>query len=227
MMRESSQGKRMSATDYAYNSLKKQIISGTLTPNQSIVEQTLSTDLEVSRTPLREAIQRLEFEDLLVRKPNGRLKVAPISIKDVEEIFIVRSKLESVAVEQAIDNMTQKDKNRLSHLSLMIEEMSKQKVIDEVVNYGEQFHYYIYQLSNNKTIIKILMQLKDHIDRYRRLTPLKRSIESRGTVNEHQLILDYMIDKNKNEAKKAMESHIINSMNSIVEKIKTDSQFNN
>ena len=181
----------------------------------------------MSRTPLREAIQRLEFEDLLVRKPNGRLKVAPISIKDVEEIFIVRSKLESVAVERAIDNMTQKDKNRLSHLSLMIEEMSKQKVIDEVVNYGERFHHYIYQLSNNKTIIKILMQLKDHIDRYRRLTPLKRSIESRGAVNEHQLILDYMIDKNKDKAKKAMESHIINSMNSIVEKIKTDSQFNN
>src|SRR5690625_5994664 len=64
-----------------------------------------------------EAIQRLEYEDLLTRKANGRLKVSPISIKDVEEIFIVRSKLEAVAVEQASDNMTGEDEKRLSHLT--------------------------------------------------------------------------------------------------------------
>src|SRR5690625_5992505 len=58
-----------------------------------------------------EAIQRLEYEDLLTRKANGRLKVSTISIKDVEEIFIVRSKLEAVAVEQAIDNMTEEDRS--------------------------------------------------------------------------------------------------------------------
>src|SRR5699024_10179251 len=131
--------RRSSAMEYAYSSLKKQIINGTLLPNQSIVEQTLSKELEVSRTPLREAIQRLEYEDLLTRKANGRLKVSPISIKDVEEIFIVRSKLEAVAVEQDIDNMTGEDEKRLSHLTFMIEEMSKQKIIEEVVNYGEQF----------------------------------------------------------------------------------------
>lgn len=97
MNKNASQGRWASATDYAYHVLKKQIIHGTLSPNQSIVEQTLSKELEVSRTPLREAIQRLEYEDLLTRKANGRLKVSPISIKDVEEIFIVRSKLEAVS----------------------------------------------------------------------------------------------------------------------------------
>lgn len=225
MTKDVSQGRWVSATDYAYQTIKKQIIDGTLSPNQSIVEQTLSKDLEVSRTPLREAIQRLEYEDLLTRKANGRLKVSPISIKDVEEIFIVRSKLEAVAVEQAIDNMTEEDEKKLSHLTLMIEEMSKQKVIEEVVNYGEQFHKYIYQLSNNQTVIKILLQLKDHIDRYRRLTPLKETKEPKKVVNDHQLILDYMIDKDKEGAKDAIETHIIKSMKSIVEKIKTDSQF--
>lgn len=222
--KNSSQGRWASATDYTYHVLKKQIINGTLSPNQPIVEQTLSTELEVSRTPLREAIQRLEYEDLLTRKANGRLKVSPISIKDVEEIFIVRSKLEAVAVEQAIDNMTGEDEKRLSHLTFMIEEMSKQKVIEEVVNYGEQFHKYIYQLSNNQTVIKILLQLKDHIDRYRRLAPSKEG-KPRTVVNEHQLILDYMIEGNKDKAKKAMETHIIKSMNSIVEKIKANSQL--
>src|SRR5690625_5009872 len=169
MMNNVSQDRRLSAPDFAYQTLKNQIIGGTLAPDQPIVEQTLSTEREVSRTPLREAIQRLEYEDLLTRKANGRLKVSTISIKDVEEIFIVRSKLEAVAVEQAIDNMTEEDEKKLSHLTFMIEEMSKQKVIEEVVNYGEQFNKYIYQLSNNQTVIKILLQLNINIVRYRRL----------------------------------------------------------
>src|SRR5699024_12866930 len=69
--------RRSLAMEYAYSSLKKQIINGTLLPNQSIVEQLLSKELEVSRTPLREAIQRLEFEGLLIRRANeiGRAHV--------------------------------------------------------------------------------------------------------------------------------------------------------
>jgi len=224
-MNEVSQNRRLSAPDFAYQTLKNQIINGTLAPDQPIVEQTLSEKLEVSRTPLREAIQRLEYEDLLTRRNNGRLKVSSISIKEVEEIFIVRSKLEAVAVEQAIDNMTKADEEKLSHLTLMIEEMSKQKVIEEVVNYGEQFHKYIYQLSNNQTVIKILLQLKDHIDRYRRLIPLEKSHKSKYQVNDHRLILNFMIDRNKDEAKHAMEEHIITSMHSIVRKVKEDSSL--
>src|SRR5699024_5848661 len=137
---------------------------------------------------------------------------------------IVRSKLEAVAVEQDIDHMTGEDEKRLSHLTLMSEEMSKQKIIEEVVNYDEQFHKYIHQLSNNQTVIKILLQLKDHIDSYRRLAPSKEG-KPRTVVNEHQLSMEYMLKGNKDKAKKAMETHIIKSMNSIVEKIKANSQL--
>ncbi|HLR72482.1 MAG TPA: GntR family transcriptional regulator [Pseudogracilibacillus sp.] len=224
-MENLTSGRRSSATEYAYRSLKKQIINGALLPNQSIVEQSLSKELEVSRTPLREAIQRLEFEDLLIRKANGRLKVAPISIKEVEEIFIVRGKMEAIAVEQAIDNMKEKDRKNLSHLSFMIEEMHKQKLIGEVVRYGEEFHKYIYQLSDNKTVIKILLQLKDHVDRYKRLIPIKDSNKNDKSSNDHKLILEYMIHKKKKEASEAMENHIIKSMHSIVEKIKNDERI--
>ena len=217
--------RRSSAMEYAYSSLKKQIINGTLLPNQSIVEQTLSRELEVSRTPLREAIQRLEFEGLLIRRANGRLKVAPLSIKEVEEIFIVRAKLEAIAVERAIDNMTEEDMKKLSHLSFMIEEMHKQKIIEEVVHYGEEFHQYIYQLSDNQTVIKILLQLKDHVDRYKRLIPIKNSNKSDKSSNDHKLILEYMKNKKKREASEAMENHIMNSMYSIVEKIKNDERL--
>lgn len=211
--------------EFTYNQLKEQIIDGTLVPNQPIVEQTLSKELEVSRTPLREAIQRLEFEDLLERKSNGRLKVAPISIKDVEEVFKVRSKLEAIAVNEAITNMNDEDIEQLTHLSFMIDQMHQQKVIKEVIRYGEKFHNYIYQLSDNKTVIKILSQLKDHIDRYRQLTPLNQSGENCESINEHHIILQHMIEGNGEEASNIMEKHIMQSMHSIIEKIKHDEQL--
>lgn len=220
-----TESRRLSATEYAYNQMKKQIIDGILSPNQSIVEQTLSKELEVSRTPLREAIQRLEFENLLQRKANGRLKVAPISLKDVEEVFKVRSKLEAIAVSEAITNLTEEDIEQLTHLSFMIDQMNQKRIIKEVILYGEKFHNYIYQLSKNKTVIKILSQLKDHIDRYRQLTPLNQSNESSESINDHHIILQHMIDGNSEEASNIMEKHIMRSMQSIIEKIKHDEQL--
>lgn len=224
-MRELTPSRRPSAMEHAYNELKTQIIDGTLLPNQSIVEQSVSKELEVSRTPLREAIQRLELEALLTRKSNGRLKVAPLSIKEVEEVFQVRSKLETIAVEDAMNNMTDEDMEQLTHLSFMINQMHQQKIMKEVIRYGEKFHHYIYELSGNKTVIKLLSQLKDHIARYRQLTPMNESGESCESINEHQLILRYMIDGDVERASSTMEKHITRSMYSVMERISSDKQI--
>src|SRR5690625_6387820 len=66
--------KHMSTADYAYQILKKNILTGKLAPEALIVEEQLASELDISRTPLREALQRLEIEELVVRRPNGRLR---------------------------------------------------------------------------------------------------------------------------------------------------------
>ncbi|NRG43991.1 GntR family transcriptional regulator [Bacillus sp. CRN 9] len=95
---------RVSAKDIVYTKLKKGIISCEFKPGQAIIEDDLASELEVSRTPLREALQRLEIEELVIRQQNGRLKVAPVSVKEVKELFLVRSMLEGIVVLEAIEN---------------------------------------------------------------------------------------------------------------------------
>lgn len=212
--------RKVSTRDFAYTEIKKMIITGELAPDRPIVEDRLATQLEISRTPLREALQRLEIEELVVRQQNGRLKVAPISVQEVKEIFNVRSKLEEIVILQAIYHATEDDIRHLANLTLMIRETYRQKNIEDILYYGNKFHQYLYDLSQNKTVVNILSQLNDHISRYRRLIPIQRLTRFKDSVEEHEHILQCIKDKDKDGAVKAMQAHIMNSLEAAIESVK-------
>ncbi len=207
---------RVSAKDFAYTEVKQRIINCNFKPGQQIVEEELSNELEISRTPLREALQRLELEELVVRQPNGRLKVAPVSVKEVKELFLVRSMLEGIVVSEAADNITDQDIKNLSYLVRMVKETSVEGNHEDVSNFGTQFHTYLYNLSQNKTVVKILFQLNDHITRYRRLAHF---IDTKKTSDEHEVILDFIIKKDKKNAELTMKNHVLDSMNQAVQAV--------
>lgn len=210
--------KRISAKDFAYFEIKNKILSNELTPDEVIVEEQLAETLQISRTPLREALLMLEFEELVVRQTNGRLRVAPISVKEVEEIFIVRKKLEGILIESAIDNVTSKDINHLLYITTILKEAKKNNKIKEILKYGEEFHSYIYKLSDNNVATKILYQLNDQIHRYRVLVQIQ---PDENSLKEHELILDCIRKKDKKAAKIALEQHISNSLKSAIKSIKS------
>lgn len=211
--------KRVSAKDFAYLEIKQQVISGELRPDVNIVEESLSQLLDISRTPLREALQMLEFESLVVRQPNGRLKVSPVSVKEAEEIFNVRIKLEGMCVVQATDNATEEDIRNLSNI-VHIKDSHREGSIEDILYYGSSFHTYIYELSRNETVCKILSQLNDHIYRYRCLVPIQNTDRIAKESEEHQEIIHYMSIKDNEGAEKAMTKHIKNSLHAAVEAIK-------
>src|SRR5690625_3071545 len=131
--------KDLSAKEFAYLEIKYRIIKGELSPNEQLLEIPLSKSLKISRTPLREAIYKLEFEGLVVRQNNNRLKVAPISIKEVIEIFTVRCKLEEIAVEEATERAKETDLFNLESIVTLINNSYKNNQIDQVLYYGEKF----------------------------------------------------------------------------------------
>ena len=203
---------RIVSKDYAYMEIKKRIISGDLEPDQSLVEESLTSELEISRTPLREALQRLEMEELVVRQPNGRLKVASISKQEIEEIFVARSMLEGIVAGQAAQKADEKDIQKLSNILKQIEEASQAGDYKQMTHYGGEFHTCLYGISGNKMTVKILILLNDHIQRYRQLIP-KRSKERTGkAVNEHNQILEHIIAKDVSGAEMAMREHILSSL---------------
>ena len=214
-----SGGKRLSTKDLVYLELKNRIIEGFLKPNQSVNEDQLAAELEVSRTPVREAVQRLETEELIIRLPNGRLKVAPISAREVNEIFAVRGLLEGLVAKEAIQKAGDEDIRELGEITVKIVEAAEQDRRSDVVRYGSEFHAFLYRLSGNKTAAKILNQLNDHIARYRRLGPTRNLERSRQAAREHQEMFEAARNRDATLVEELMRRHISNSLAAAIESI--------
>lgn len=211
--------KGLKTKDILYLELKDKIIKGNLEPDKPIVEDMIAIEFEVSRTPLREALQRLELEGWLVRHRNGRLKVSSISVNEVIEVFQVRSRLEGLVASEATKKATERDIRKLENITNLIVNAAEEDQRSDVVRFGSEFHSYLYHLSNHQTAIKMLEQLNDHISRYRRMGPIRNSKRSVSAANEHQYIFEFLADGDYENCGKSMEIHIINSMNSAVKSI--------
>lgn len=202
--------------DYAYHSIKSRIISGDLSPDQNVVEDRLAKELKISKTPLREALQRLEIEDLVIRQANGRLKVAPLTVQEAGELFVARSKLEGMIAEQAAENATAEQIDKLREYCEEIEAAAKQNDREQILQSGSRFHNHLYMMSGNKTVTKLLAMLQGHIERYRRLIPHGDMMLDEKEIQDHYRILDSIIKKDQQEAGKAMEEHILSSMDTAI-----------
>ncbi|TKC18010.1 GntR family transcriptional regulator [Robertmurraya kyonggiensis] len=211
--------RRLSTRDIAYEYIKGQIINGDLVPDSPIIEDQVAKELSISRTPLREALQRLEFEGLISRQTNGRLKVSTISVHEVNEIFQVRSLLEGLLAREATLKASENDIKELRTFTKLIVEASLLDNRKDVVRYGSMFHNYLYSISNNQTAVKILLQLNDKISRYRRIGPIRDSMRSKTAAEEHQDLFNLIEKRDAIAVEDAMKLHINNSLKSAVKSI--------
>ncbi|MEK3717274.1 GntR family transcriptional regulator [Paenibacillus sp. FSL R7-0333] len=210
---------RRLSKDNTYYSLKQKIIDSELEPDQAVNEESLAALLGVSRTPLREAIQRLENEDFLVRQPNGRLRVAPLTIKEVEEIFQIRSMLEGHIARSAARNATIKDIQRLTLILEKLKQSFQMGDQQDVVSYGFEFHDYLWEISGLKTFEKVLNQLRDRSLRYCRYVSLHGDWNTQAD-EEHLVILQRIIARDEEGAERAMREHILSSLATALERIR-------
>ncbi|SDI99224.1 GntR family transcriptional regulator [Natribacillus halophilus] len=213
--------KRMSAADLAYEQLKAGMIEWTYPPSSSLREEQLSKDLEISRTPLRQALYRLELEGFVVKQPNGRMMVAPITLQEAREVFQVRELLESLVAREAAENMTEEHLYRLEDVVELMRRAVNTNRSDEIVKHGEHFHHILHSLSTNDTNKRFLQQLQNKIDRYRRISGYKNPGYSLQTpLDEHEGILQLLkAGKTGKEVEEAMRAHIRRSLVSIEETI--------
>ena len=210
---------RRLSKDNTYYALKQKIIDSVLEPDQAVNEESLAALLGISRTPLREAIQRLENEDFLVRQPNGRLRVAPLTITEVEEIFQIRSMLEGHIARNAARNATAKDIQRLTLILEKLKHSFQMGDNQDVVSYGFEFHDYLSEISALKTFEKVLNQLRDRSLRYCRYVSLHGDWNTQAD-EEHLAILQMIIARDEDGAEQAMREHILSSLSAALERIR-------
>jgi DNA-binding GntR family transcriptional regulator len=217
-MHSSTYRNRQSASEFAYHELRRKIIELEFSPGMHLSEETLSKDLEVSRTPLRQGLYRLELEGLVIKHPNGRLYVAPITVEEAKEVFLVREVLEGLLAREATKNVTTDQLQQLEDSLELMRRAAEQNRNQDTIKYGSTFHHILHSVSNNQTAKRFLDQLNSRIERYRRLGGYKNpSYIPLLPVQEHEQIFDLIKKGEASQVEEAMRSHIRRSLLSTVE----------
>jgi len=195
-----------------------------LKPDQIVREEQLASMLDISRTPLRQAIQMLEMEEFFVRQSNGRLKVASVTKEEVEEIFMIRSMLEGNIAKHAAKHATDHDVVVLSEILDKLKYSFRLGYNQDFVSYGNEFHDYLAEISGLKTSVKLMSMVKDHANRYCHLVSMSGKWNEKAD-EEHEIILQNIKSKNGAAAETAMKDHIMSSLRDVLNRIEEKENF--
>ena len=209
--------------DLVFITLREAILQGKLEPGERLMEIALANQLGVSRTPIREAIRKLEIEGLVINAPRRGAVFAEITLKDLRDVLEVRRNLENLAVKLACEKANEQDIRELKELHRSFISTLKNEDLTEVAQADVKFHDKIYEITDNKRLIQILSNLREQMYRYR-FEYIKDEIHRRVLVDEHAMIIEGIENKDVDKAKKYMEIHIINQEKTIVAKITKDTE---
>jgi DNA-binding GntR family transcriptional regulator len=201
---------RQSGARAVYDVLRTEIIDGTLAPDERLSEPVLAARLGVSRTPVREALRRLEAETLVVEQPTGGVRVAPLDVADARRVYEVRARLEGLLARRAAervagDGATAADVARLARLVELMDAVRDHD--DEVLRIGAEFHAVVERLADDRLCAALLRQIRGHVDRYRTLATRER-VGTTAHVDEHRAVARAVVEGDPDAAEDAMRAHI-------------------
>ena len=206
--------------DVVFNTLRQAILRGELKPGERLMEIQLANKLGVSRTPIREAIRKLELEGLVLMIPRRGAEVAEITEKSLRDVLEVRGALEELAVELACDRINAQGIAELKVAAKYFEETLQSGDVTEYAEADVQFHDIIYNATENQRLIQLLFNLREQMYRYR-VEYLKRKEVHATLLEEHLYIIECLEKRNKAEAKAAINVHIENQAKKVSDTIRT------
>ncbi len=205
--------------DVVFNTLRQAILKGELEPGERLMEIQLADRLGVSRTPIREAIRKLELEGLVLMIPRKGAEVAKISEKSLRDVLEIRRALDALAIELAIGRMTEEDLKNLSDAQENFRNSINECDAMTIAENDEHFHDAIYNATNNPRLIQMLNNLREQMYRYR-LEYIKDADKRQILVVEHDRILKAVREKQIAEAKNAIQEHVDNQVLTVSQNIK-------
>lgn len=190
-----------------YEYLHDKIVSGNIPPGQRIVEEKISQETGVSRSPIREAIRRLNSDGLVTVSPRGGVRVYRPTFSDFKYLYECRLSLEPTAAYYAALRM---DERQRSHLANVVEEMNlmvEKKDLENLKNLSTQFHFLIVEGSGNPYLMKMLNQFYSLITFYRNAV-LNIPMRLEEGAEEHQAVWQAIQTKDGKAAEELMKTHI-------------------
>jgi DNA-binding GntR family transcriptional regulator len=212
--------KRERASDSVCNILRESILDQTFVPGQRLDVKMLAEKLDVSLTPVKDAITRLVVEGLVELRPRSGTFVSQLTPEDVEETLAIRRALECLAAETAAQNMTEKDLAWFEESIVLLERTEKDRQLHEKRN--NEFHGKLVELSKNKKLIETYRSLNATI-KVARIHNASNSWVDRVADErmEHRTILQALRAKNSRSLQSALNSHILRASKALVDDLKT------
>lgn len=206
--------KTISLADQVFEKLEKDIIDGVYQRGEVLTELKLVEQLNVSRTPIREALRRLELERLIQESAKGSV-VLGITLEDLEDIMNIRLRIEGLAAYYATQNLTTEGRIQLTKVSELQDFYFGKRDIDTLQQIDNQFHELIYELSGRTILQDTLRPLHRKTQRYRRNSLAQRSPYS---VQEHKDICRAIVSGEAELAEKLTCKHIENAKKVMIER---------
>jgi DNA-binding GntR family transcriptional regulator len=199
---------------YAYSEVRERIMSGVLPQGATVSQEALAAELNVSTTPLREAMRRLASEGLVILDAHRDARVAPLTAAEARSLFEIRQQLDPLAVRLAAERRDDADAVHIRAAAASLEPLDAGSGL-AALEAHRAFHAALYRASHNDLLIGLLDGLWDKADRYRRaaLETREDSPDDRARVQaEHQAMMAAVLDGDPAAAEEHMRSHIANSL---------------
>lgn len=203
-----------SLADAVFEQLEEMIVSGELEAGENLTELRLSKELNVSRTPIREAIRRLEQEGLVKESGKG-VKVVGVSIHDLEDIYEIRSRIEGLAARKCAECATDKEIEKLKNIVDLQEFYTQKGNAQNINSTDSEFHNMLYELCRSEVYYSMLSSLHRKVQRFRKIS-VADSKRAQNAQKEHRMIFEAIKNHDGDLADKLAVAHIINAKENIM-----------
>ena len=210
--------KSTSLADQVFDKLENDIIQGIYPKGEILTELRLAEELGVSRTPIREALRRLEQERLIEDAGKGSL-VLGITVDDLEDIMSIRERTEGLAAYYAAINITEEGRKELAHIVDLQDFYYEKGDTEHLRQVDDEFHSLICRLSRRTVLVDTLIPLHRKTRRYRRISMENRQRSSK-TMKEHRAMYEAIISGNAELAMELTTQHIANAKIHMMEGVK-------
>lgn len=198
--------------------IRQAIIDGTFSPGERLMEIQLADEMGVSRTPVREAIRKLELEGFVVMIPRRGTYVADISIRDITEIYEIRTCLDVLSAGLAAERITDEELEALNRLLVEIGQYMAENNMEKIVEADTAFHDILYQASRNERLRSIINNLREQLTgiRGRSMSYPGRLVE---TMDEHRALVDSIAARDVERAQEAARAHVENAEHTLMKSL--------
>ena len=211
--------RRKSLGQHVFENLKHAILRGDVPPGHRLVESRLAETMGISRTPIREAMHKLEREGLLKQLPKSGFRVTGLTREDIEETFGIRSVLESYAARLAAIKHEEGELTPLEEKIAEYQACLDQGRLEDLPAINTEFHDILYALSRSPKLIKMVNDLRDQIYRFRKII-LKAETRAKASNEDHRKMLRAMRKRDADRVERLVKEHILRGQRMVLKKLK-------